>query len=71
MASRLNISVSEAREIVLEVSRENGWHEPELEATTDPRILASIAHLRRQVADAVETSVIWFFFIRFILANSH
>ncbi|KFZ02938.1 hypothetical protein V502_11372 [Pseudogymnoascus sp. VKM F-4520 (FW-2644)] len=45
----------EAREIVLKVSRENGWHEPELEAATDPRILASIANLRRQAADAVET----------------
>ena len=57
MDSPLEISVPEAREIVLKVSRENGWHEPELEATTDPRVLASIANLRRHIADAVETSV--------------
>jgi hypothetical protein len=69
MASPLNISVSEAREIVLRVSRVNGWHEPELEATTDPRILASIANLRRQVADIVETSVFLVLFSRIILAN--
>jgi len=55
MASPLDISVAEAREIVLGVSRDNGWHEPELEAAADPRILASIASLRRQVADIVET----------------
>ncbi|OBT74408.1 hypothetical protein VF21_06830 [Pseudogymnoascus sp. 05NY08] len=55
MDSPLEISVPEAREIVLKVSRENGWHEPELEATTDPRVLASITNLRRHVADAVET----------------
>jgi hypothetical protein len=57
MAYPLNISVPEAREIVLEVSRENGWHEPELEAATDHRVLTSIANLRRQIADAVETYV--------------
>jgi hypothetical protein len=69
MASPLNISVSEAREIVLGVSRLNGWHEPELDATADPRMLVSVANLRRHVADAVETSVFLVLFSRIILAN--
>jgi hypothetical protein len=57
MASPLDISVAEARAIVLRVSRCNGWHEPELEATTDPRVLESIANLRQHLADAVQTCV--------------
>ncbi|RFU34079.1 hypothetical protein B7463_g2224, partial [Scytalidium lignicola] len=55
MASPLDISESEAREIVLEVSRANGWYDPELDATLHPTVLESIANLRRQVADSVET----------------
>ena len=66
MDSPLDISVLKAQKIVLKVSRENGWHEPELEATTDSRVLDSIANLRRQVADAVEMSVFLILFSRII-----
>jgi len=63
MASPLDISVAEARAIVLRVSRCNGWHEPELEATTDPRVLESIANLRRHLADTVQTYVSLIFLV--------
>jgi len=57
MTDLRDLSVSEARDVVVRISRGRGWVEPDLQATTHPSVLETLAQLRREFGDVVETYV--------------
>ncbi|EPE32824.1 ATPase of HSP90 chaperone/DNA topoisomerase II/histidine kinase [Glarea lozoyensis ATCC 20868] len=54
MASPLDISVQQAREVVRKVSSKNGWIEPEEEAATPLGVLEALSNVREELATLVE-----------------
>jgi hypothetical protein len=58
MASPLDISAQDAHDIIISVSRRNGWLDPEFLASTPAEALEALSSLRRQLGDTVEMYVI-------------
>jgi len=61
MSGSVNLTVLQAREIVLEIAQSKGWVEQRIREKTDPdtqRLLKTIESIQEELGDAVETYVL-------------